>query len=199
MWMCNVAHRGFACFARFSAYGRKSSRHRFFILVSLGFTHTSLALLDPFDSARLDPFVRLVCSCGLSQLPFCRGVGAFSTALSSAWPSLDSVSPNQTSESNRLSLIRLRFCPNWLSPIRPRSWLSHPCWIALAFSFSSFPRLLHPTRNQIPHPIRGHFRSFPAPFRGLFVLFSPSSSAHRGVATQAHLRIAETCRDQGTW
>ena len=28
MWMCNVAHRGFACFARFSAYGRKSSRQR---------------------------------------------------------------------------------------------------------------------------------------------------------------------------
>ena len=27
MWMCNVAHRGFAHFARFSAYGRKSSRH----------------------------------------------------------------------------------------------------------------------------------------------------------------------------
>ena len=26
MWMCNVAHRGFARFARFSAYGRKSSR-----------------------------------------------------------------------------------------------------------------------------------------------------------------------------
>ena len=28
MLMCNVAHRGFACFARFSAYGRKSSRQR---------------------------------------------------------------------------------------------------------------------------------------------------------------------------
>ena len=28
MLMCNVAHHGFACLARFSAYGRKSSRHR---------------------------------------------------------------------------------------------------------------------------------------------------------------------------
>ena len=27
-WMCNGAHRGSACFARFSAHGRKSSRQR---------------------------------------------------------------------------------------------------------------------------------------------------------------------------
>ena len=28
MWMCNVAHPSFARVARFSSYGRKSSRHR---------------------------------------------------------------------------------------------------------------------------------------------------------------------------
>ena len=108
--------------------------------------HASLALLDPFDSAHLDPFDRLVCSCCLSQLPYCHGVGAFYAALPSAWPSVDSASPN------RLSLIRLRFCPNWLSPIRPRSWPSLPCWLDLpytqvpsAVSFDYYPRLLQPT------------------------------------------------------
>ena len=63
--------------------------------------HASLAFLDTFDSVRLDPFSRLVCSCGLSQLPCCRGTDTSSTALSSTWPSVDSASPNQTLEPNR--------------------------------------------------------------------------------------------------
>ena len=41
-------------------------------------------------------------------------------------------------------------------------------------------------------PLHGDFRSFPTPFRGPS---SPSSSARRGTANQAHPRIAATCRD----
>ena len=80
--------------------------------------HASLTLLDPFDSVRRDPFGRLFCSCDLSQLPCCRGIGAFYVALSSVWPSVDSAFPNQTIEPNQLSPIRFRSHPNWLSPIR---------------------------------------------------------------------------------
>ena len=46
--------------------------------------HASFALLDLFDSARFDPFGRLVCSYGPSQLPCCRGIGASSAVFSSA-------------------------------------------------------------------------------------------------------------------
>ena len=47
-----------------------------------------------------------------------------------------------------------------------------------AFSFGCYPQLLQPTRNRIRNQIQhsGHIRSFPAPFCGLFDLFSPSSS-----------------------
>ena len=80
--------------------------------------HASLALLDLFDSERFDPSGRLVCSHGPSQLPCCRGVGTSSTAFFSAWPSVDSVYPNQTSEPTRLPLIGFRSHPSWLSPTR---------------------------------------------------------------------------------
>ena len=49
----------------------------------------------------------------LSSLVF-----ASSVSLSSAWPSVDSASPNQTSEPNRLPSIGFRSHPTWLFPTR---------------------------------------------------------------------------------
>ena len=70
-------------------------------------------LLDLFESARLDPFGRLVYSCGLFQVPSCRGVGACSAAFFSAWPSVDLTSSNQKSEPNRLPPIDFHSDPSW--------------------------------------------------------------------------------------
>ena len=56
---------------------------------SFSWLHASLTLLDPSDSARLDPFGQLVCLCGPSQLSCCSSVGASFGALFSAWPSVD--------------------------------------------------------------------------------------------------------------
>ena len=80
--------------------------------------HASLTLLDLFDSARLDPFGQVVCSCDLFQIPFSCSVGASSTSFSSAWPLVDSTPSNQTSEQNRLPPIGSRFHPSCLSPTR---------------------------------------------------------------------------------
>ena len=45
-------------------------------------------------------------------------VGTSFATLSSAWPSVDSASPNQTSKPNRLPPIGFRSHPSWLSPSR---------------------------------------------------------------------------------
>ena len=70
---------------------------------------------------RLDLLGLLVCSYGPSQLPSCRGVGASSVALSSAWPSSDLTFSNGIVRLNWFSPICFHFCPSWLSPTRPRS------------------------------------------------------------------------------
>ena len=76
-------------------------------ILRFGFSrlHASLVLLDPFDSTRLGPLGRLVCSYGPSQLPCCCGIGASSVALSTAWPSSDSDPHNQIARLNQLSSI----------------------------------------------------------------------------------------------
>ena len=68
--------------------------------------YSSLALLDLFNSARFDPYDRLVCSQNPSQLPRCRGIGASSAAFSSAWASVVLMLPP----------ICFLSRPSWLSP-----------------------------------------------------------------------------------
>ena len=83
--------------------------------------HALLALLDLFDSARFDPFGRLVCSLGPCQLSCCCGVGASPAAFSSAWASNALAYLNQPSEPTRLPPIGFRSRPSWLSRTRLRS------------------------------------------------------------------------------
>ena len=77
MWMCNVAHRGFARFARVSTHGRKSSRQRtspvIAITTSLSWPRQcafpGFALSDPYPSQKTysRPFSRLWFSSGPYQ------------------------------------------------------------------------------------------------------------------------------------
>ena len=170
-----------------------------------------LVLLDLFDSARFDPSGRLLCSHGPSHLPCYCGVGASPAAFSSAWPSVDPVYPNQTSEPTRLPPIGFLSRPSWLSQTCLRSsrpWWRHlpHAWLALALSFRLLPLCpISDSSTDPPSPSTANPKSnsssdsFPVPLLGLSRRFSLSSSAHRGDTTRAHPRIVATCPDQAAW
>ena len=139
-----------------------------------------------------------------------------SLAFSSDWASVDSSYLNQTSEPTRLSPIGFHSRPTHLQlvfGVLALDGVISPMlgWLRLSPSpapLLSASGLFHKSalgffsRSKVVFSIRLNVAVSSAPFLGpllgLSRMFSPSSSARRGVATRVHPRFAATCPHQGT-
>jgi hypothetical protein len=147
---------------------------------------------DPVHALLFAPCVTSTLLVGIcpSQPSCCRGAGASSASLPSAWALADSASLNHT-------------CVHWRSPndCLFQSRQRHPIDFRSRrpSPIQALPHPALPSSSALRRGLSALAALAPFSLLGRFGRFSPSSSARRGGVTLAHLKTTVTCLDQEAW